>query len=139
MARFGAGAVTAGAEVFDLERNGLRSACVDIAQVEVDGRLEILPTPREAGSLCGLATSHAGEEDVEEIRESTRAAGASEIELELFPADVGAITALLLGLLRRLLPVRAENVVFFTFLGVAENFVGLRNLFELFLGLFGVL
>ncbi len=62
----------------------------------------------------------------------------SHIELKVFGVGVAAIAALLLCLLRGLLPVRAENVVLFALFRIAQNLVGLGDLFELLLGLFGV-
>src|SRR5580692_233830 len=139
---FGTCALTARAKVLDLQRDGFRSAFVDIAKRQLDRGLQVLTASRPARaarSLGGLATPDSGEERFEEVGESTRGALAAEIELELFPVDVGAITALLLRLLCGLLPVRAENVVFLALLGGAQNFVCLGDLLELLLGLFRAL
>src|SRR5580704_11389070 len=139
MPAYGSRAAAARADIFDLQRDRLGSAGVRVAQIEVDRRLEILSASCDARPLRRLTAPDAGEEDVKEIGEAARCARPAEVELELLAADVGAIPALLFGLLRGLLPVRSEYVVFLALLGIAQDFVGLGNLLEFLLGLFRII
>src|SRR5579863_924133 len=122
MAVFGAGAVAPRAKILDLQRDAFGSALVDVAKRQLDCGLQILAASRTAGAarrLGGLAAPDSREERFEEVGEAAWRALAAEVELELFTVDVGAIAALLLRLLRGLLPIRPENVVLLALFRVA--------------------
>ena len=57
---FGAGAAATRTDVFDLQRDRLLAAVVDVAQSELDGRFQVLPALRERRLLCvGLTPADA--------------------------------------------------------------------------------
>ena len=95
------------------------------------------------GAAAATAARRTSEKCLEKIAEARAA------ELELLVARAGAIAAIATGetaATRRrtepaagLLPIRTEFIVFFPFLRIAENLVGLVDLFEFFLGRFFVL
>src|ERR1700678_3714097 len=130
--------MAASAQVFDLQRDGFLAAVVGVAQSQFDARFEILTALRETGSLRGLPPAHTREEHIEEVGETARSSFAAEIiEIKIF-TRAAAILTLLFGLACGLLPIRSEQIVFLALLGVAQNFVGFGNFFELFLSFFDV-
>src|SRR5581483_12279121 len=98
------------------QRDRFLSAVVGVAQVEFDGCFEVLPALREPRTRRRLPAADTRKEHVEEIGKAARAgagprtAEVAEIELHAFGC---AIAALLFGLLRGLLPIRAEQIVLF--------------------------
>ncbi len=120
-----------------LERNLFLAAVVRFAKRQLDGSLQIAAALREA---LPRAASDTGEEHVEEIGKAA-ASSAARADVE---AAVGlglrlAVTTLLLRLSRGLLPIAAENIVFLALLGIAEDLIGLLDLFEFVLGLLWIL
>src|SRR5580693_3810852 len=125
MSVFGSGAVTARANIFDLQRHGLGSTVEYILERKLDRRFEILSATTASSGLPALlgaarTSPDIREEHVEEVRKAARASR-SHIELKVLGIRVAAITPLLFGLLRGLLPIRPEDVVFFALIRIPQN------------------
>src|SRR5579884_1378881 len=137
----GAGALAARTRVLDLQRDLLLPAFVRVVQGQLDRRFEIFAALRrgEPGRTGAAAAADPREEHVEEVGEPARPAGAAgtarSADVEIEAAEVGVlrltVRALLLGLARRALPVRSEDVVLLALLGIAENLVRFLDVLEL--------